>query len=144
MSEITLETTAASSRQVANTRKKRSKTALIVFIFVWLVLIGGGLTFAKLYTDQMQRDITADIERQTAAQITEMQKVYDGRIAKMETTYQSEITQLKEKVDALNELLTFAKDNADTKTDNSNKLYTQLNEVKKQLDELKKSLDVLK
>lgn len=143
MSEITLEQ-AASSRHVANTRKKRSKSAFIVFISVWVLLIAGGLYFAKVYTEQIQRDITADVERQTAAQISEMQKAYDGRIAEMETTYQGEITQLKSKVDALNELLTFTKDNADTKTDNSNKLYTQLNEVKKQLDELKKSLDVLK
>lgn len=144
MSEITLETSAASSRHVANTRKKRSKSAVIVFLAVWVLLIVGGLYGAKVYTDQMQRDITADIERQTAAQITEMQKAYDGRIAEMETAYQGEIAQLKEKVDSLNQLLTFAKDNADTKTDNSNQLYTQLNEVKKQLDELKKSLDVLK
>lgn len=143
MSELQLES-AAVGRQAANTRKKRSKTAFILFIGIWVLLIGGGVYGAKVYTEQMQREITADIERQTASQIVEMQKVYDDRIAVMESSYQSEISQLKEKVDALNELLTFAKDNADDKTDNSNKLYTQLNEVKKQLDELKKSLDVLK
>ncbi|MCR2804505.1 hypothetical protein [Paenibacillus soyae] len=143
MSELQLES-AAVGRQAANTRKKRSKTAFIVFIGIWLLLIGGGVYGAKVYTERMQRDITADIERQTASQIAEMQKAYDERLAVMESGYQNEISQLKEKVDALNELLTFAKDNADDKTDNSNKLYTQLNEVKKQLDELKKSLDVLK
>jgi hypothetical protein len=51
---------------------------------------------------------------------------------------------MESKIQTLNELLTFAKDNADSKTDNSNKLYTQLAEVKKQLNELKRNLDVLK
>lgn len=134
----------ASSRQAANTRKKRSKAAFIAFIGIWTFLIGGGVYGAKVYTEGMQREITADIERQTARQIAELQNEYDGRITAMEQSYQNEISVLKDKVDALNELLTFAKDNADDKTDNSNKLYTQLNEVKKQLDELKKSLDVLK
>jgi len=73
-----------------------------------------------------------------------MQQDFDARIIKMETDYQERLAQMESKIQALNELLTFAKDNADTKTDNSNKLYTQLAEVKKQLNELKKSLDVLK
>jgi len=135
---------ATTSRQGASTRKKKGSTSFLVFIGIWIVLIGGGLFGAKLYTEKVQRDITADIEQQTAAQIAGMQKTYDTRLAALESTYQGEITLMKEKIDALNELLTFTKDNADNKTDNSNKLYTQLNEVKKQLNELKKSLDVLK
>jgi len=135
---------ASASRKETGTRKKKSNASFLVFIGIWILLIGGGLFGAKLYTDKMQRDMTADIQRQTSAQIADMQKAYDGRLAAMESTYAGEITLLKEKIDALNELLTFTKDNADTKTDNSNKLYTQLNEVKKQLNELKKSLDVLK
>lgn len=135
---------AATSRKETGTRKKKSSAAFLVFIGLWILLIGGGLLGAKLYTDKMQRDMTADIQRQTSAQIADMQKVYDGQLAALESTYAGEITLLQEKIDALNELLTFTKDNADTKTDNSNKLYTQLNEVKKQLNELKKSLDVLK
>ncbi|GKU80550.1 hypothetical protein [Paenibacillus sp. L3-i20] len=135
---------ATSGRQTANTRKKRNSTAFLVFLSIWILLIGGGIFGAKLYTDRMQQEITADVEKQTAAQIAIMQKSYDERLTKLETSYKTEMTELKGKVDALNELLTFTKDNADTKTDNSNKLYTQLNEVKKQLDELKKSLDVLK
>ncbi|MNW58568.1 hypothetical protein D3C74_364440 [compost metagenome] len=47
-------------------------------------------------------------------------------------------------VDTFNELLTFTKDNASNKTDNSNKLYTQLNEVRKQLAALQKEMDLLK
>jgi len=47
-------------------------------------------------------------------------------------------------VNELNELLTFARDNASEDTDNSNLLYTQLNEVKAKLEQLQKQLDVLK
>ncbi|MFD0589985.1 hypothetical protein ACFQZE_18550 [Paenibacillus sp. GCM10027627] len=136
--------TAASSRQETSTRKKRGSRAFLVFLAIWVLLIGGGIYGAKAYTDKMQREMTADVERQTAAQLADMQKIYDARLADLDKSYKAEMTQLKDKVDALNELLTFTKDNADTKTDNSNKLYTQLNEVKKQLEELKKNLDVLK
>lgn len=69
----------------------------------------------------------------------------------MKTDYESKIAVLSEQVKELqstvqtfNELLTFTKDNASNKTDNSNKLYTQLSEVKKQLDTLKKEMDLLK
>ncbi|OUS70238.1 hypothetical protein B1748_28795 [Paenibacillus sp. MY03] len=143
MNEVSLESNLA-SRQEHATRKRRSVLSLVVFISVWAVLIGGGFYMAKWYTDRMQQDITADIERQTSAQLQVMQQAYDAKLADLDAGYAAEMTELKGKIDALNELLTFTKDNADTKTDNSNKLYTQLNEVKKQLDELKKSLDVLK
>lgn len=73
-----------------------------------------------------------------------MQQTYEARIAVLEENYTADLTELTAKVNALNELLTFTKDNADTKTDNSNQLYTQLNEVKQKLNELQKSLDVLK
>ncbi|MHA6482719.1 hypothetical protein ACX1C1_12535 [Paenibacillus sp. strain BS8-2] len=143
MNDLSLETTMA-SRQEHVARKRRSVVSLVIFIGVWMILIGGGFYMAKWYTDKMQQDITADIEQQTSAQLSEMQSIYDTKLTDLETAYTAEMTELKGKIDALNELLTFTKDNADTKTDNSNKLYTQLNEVKKQLDELKKSLDVLK
>ncbi|MBH5318991.1 hypothetical protein I6N90_14390 [Paenibacillus sp. GSMTC-2017] len=135
---------ATTGRQTTGTRKKKGSTAFLVFLGIWIILIGGGIFGAKLYTDQMQKEITADIEKQTAAQVAALQKAYEERLGQLETSYKADITDLKGKVDALNELLTFTKDNADNKTDNSNKLYTQLNEVKKQLNELKKSLDVLK
>ncbi|MFX3636335.1 MAG: hypothetical protein ACE3L7_09815 [Candidatus Pristimantibacillus sp.] len=125
-------------------RKKKSGRMLSVFLMIWLMLILLGVTGAKLYSDRIQQQVAADLERQTASQIAVMQQKYDERLNKLETTYMDEISQLTTKVDALNELLTFTKDNADVKTDNSNKLYTQLNEVKKKLNELQKSLDVLK
>jgi hypothetical protein len=55
-----------------------------------------------------------------------------------------EMASLQSKVELLNQLLAFNKDNASTKVDNSNQLYTQLAEVKKKLAELQKNLDVLK
>ncbi len=143
MSDLGVEP-AMTGRQASSSRKKRRTAAFIVFAAIWLLLIGGGIYGAKLYTDNMRLTITHDIERQTSLQVEAMQKAYDERLNQLEATYNSDIAALQEKVDALNELLTFTKDNADNKTDNSNKLYTQLNEVKKQLAELKKNLDVLK
>ncbi|MUT65607.1 hypothetical protein [Paenibacillus sp. NEAU-GSW1] len=127
-----------------STRSKRNKRYFFLFAMVWLMLIMIGIAGAKLYSDHIQRQVAADLEQQTAEQIAAMQKQYDERLAKLETSYKEELSSLEGKVDALNELLTFTKDNADVKTDNSNKLYSQLNEVKKKLNELQKSLDVLK
>ncbi|RED76746.1 hypothetical protein [Cohnella phaseoli] len=133
----------------ANTYKERSskrkhKGAAFFFVILWIALIAGGVYGTKWYSDRIQQQVSAKLEHQTAAQIATMQQDYEGRIAKLETGFQEQMKQLESQVQTLNELLTFAKDNADTKTDNSNKLYTQLAEVKKQLNELKKSLDVLK
>ncbi|ACS99532.1 MULTISPECIES: hypothetical protein [unclassified Paenibacillus] len=141
MSNTALETNASYETK---SRKATKQRAFVIFVCVWVILIAAGLTGAKLYSEHVQKQISADVERQTAAQIAEMQKQYDDRIAKVETGYKEELSQLESKVEALNELLTFTKDNADVKTDNSNKLYTQLNEVKKKLNELQKNLDVLK
>ncbi|MCC3376206.1 hypothetical protein [Cohnella sp. REN36] len=124
--------------------RKRTKGPLLFYAVLWTVLIAAGVLGAKAYSDHIQRQVAADLERQTAVQISAMQQDYTSRIAALESGYQQSIAQMESKIEALNELLTFAKDNADTKTDNSNKLYTQLAEVKKQLAELKKSLDVLK
>lgn len=144
MNDLALESRASAGATELTRRKKRNGRALLVFACLWLVLIASGIYGAKWYTDRIQQTISANLERQTAGQITAMQQTYEARIEKLETNYTADIADLKAKVDALNELLTFTKDNADSKTDNSNKLYTQLNEVKKQLNELQKSLEVLK
>ena len=137
------QTVPAETYRERSPRRKR-KGAAIFFAILWLALIAGGVYGTKWYSDRIQQQVSADLERQTAAQIAAMQQDYDGRIAKLETDFAEQMAQLESQVQTLNELLTFAKDNADTKTDNSNKLYTQLAEVKKQLNDLKKSLDVLK
>jgi len=88
--------------------------------------------------------MTADIEQQTAAKIAAMQQEVETRMTELEASFRAEIDTVEAKVNALNELLTFARDNANEDTDNSNLLYTQLNEVKAKLEELQKQLDVLK
>jgi peptidoglycan hydrolase CwlO-like protein len=124
--------------------RKNKRSSLIFYAIVWIILISAGVAGAKTYSDHIQQQVSADLHRQTASQIAVMQQDYDSRLTKLENSYKAQLTQMEGKIQALNELLTFAKDNADSKTDNSNKLYTQLAEVKKQLNELKKTLDVLK
>lgn len=124
--------------------RRRTRGALIFYAILWIVLVSAGVAGAKGYSDHIQQQVSADLARQTASQIAVMQQDYDSRLTKLEAGYTEQLTQMEGKIEALNELLTFTKDNADSKTDNSNKLYTQLAEVKKQLNELKKSLDVLK
>lgn len=143
MSDLILEQRTASPYD-KKTRKKKGNRTFLLFVSVWLIIICSGILGAKWYTDRIQQTLSADLERQTASQIAAMQQAYEARMLQLETSYASELAELKAKVDALNELLMFTKDNAASKTDNSNKLYTQLNEVKKQLNELQKNLDVLK
>ncbi|CAH1211367.1 hypothetical protein PAECIP111893_03381 [Paenibacillus plantiphilus] len=127
-----------------NTRRRKSRATLPLFLSIWMLLIASGVVGAIWYTDQIKKNLTAAISNQTAKQITDMQTKYEARLKGMETSFSNEITKVQGKVDALNQLLEFSKDNASSKTDNSNKLYTQLNDVKKQLAQLKKDLDVLK
>ncbi|MBD2847156.1 hypothetical protein IDH44_18305 [Paenibacillus sp. IB182496] len=117
---------------------------MVFFVLLWMLLIAAGAGGTMWYTEQARIAVTSDLERQTSAQIAALQSAYDQRLAQVEQDFEAELTTLSGKVDQLNELLTFTKDNATDRTDNSNKLYSQINEVKKQLDELKKSLDVLK
>ncbi|MEF2246526.1 hypothetical protein [Paenibacillus sp. IITD108] len=144
MTELQTETQQPSRSPAAYPRKKRDPIALAIFIAIWLLLIGGGIFGAKWYGDHTRQQIASAIEAQTKSELLALQEAYDDKLAELDKQYEVRMTELTGKVDALNELLTFTKDNADSKTDNSNKLYTQLNEVKKQLNELKKNLDVLK
>jgi outer membrane phospholipase A len=125
-------------------QRKKTRSVLFFYALLWTVLVAAGIAGAKAYSDHIQQQVKTDVERQTASQIAVMQQDYDSRMSKLEIDYKAQLTQMEGKIQALNELLTFAKDNAASKTDNSNKLYTQLAEVKKQLSELKKTLDVLK
>ncbi|WP_054026511.1 hypothetical protein [Bacillus sp. FJAT-28004] len=143
MSDLILEQRTASQYD-KKTRKKKGSRPFLLFVCIWVIIICSGILGAKWYTDRIQQTLSTNLEQQTAGQIASMQQAYEARILKLETDYTTDLAELKAKVDALNELLTFTKDNAASKTDNSNKLYTQLNEVKKQLNELQKSLDVLK
>lgn len=125
-------------------KPRRSKPSVLLFLMIWILLIAAGVLGTIWYTSKIKEQLTLDVSKQTARQITAMQTDYEARIKQLETIFTSEIVKVQGKVDALNELLEFSKDNANNKTDNSNKLFSQLSEVKKKLNELQKSLDVLK
>lgn len=110
------------------------------FLVFWILIIGLGATIAYLYSNHMKQQMIASIQADTERQIAVLQNDYETRLNDMS----KEMTALQSKVDSFNELLTFTKDNASSKTDNSNKLYTQLNEVQKQLNTLQKKMDLLK
>lgn len=139
--ETNIQTTAPRS---AERTSRRSKPSIPVFLAAWVLLIGCGVAGTVWYTGQVKAKLTQDIGNQTSKQITAMQQNYDAQLKQMQTQFSGELSKVQGKVDALNELLEFTKDNTNTKTDNSNKLYTQLSEVEKKLAELQKSLDVLK
>ncbi|MFB9331041.1 hypothetical protein ACFFSY_34340 [Paenibacillus aurantiacus] len=124
--------------------KRKAGPSPLAFLLVWVLLIGTGILGAIWYTGKIKADIAHDVGAQTSSQITTMQQQYDAKLTALTTQYKDDLTKLQGKVDALNELLQFSKDNMSSKTDNSNKLYTQLSDVKKQLDQLKKELDLLK
>lgn len=110
------------------------------FLVFWILIIGLGATIAYLYSNHMKQQMISSIKADTERQIAVLQNDYESRLNDMS----KEMTALQSKVDSFNELLTFTKDNASSKTDNSNKLYTQLNEVQKQLNTLQKKMDLLK
>jgi chromosome segregation ATPase len=143
--DLQLQATGA-DRMTRASRKSRSasKAAVLLVTVSWLLLVAGGAAGAAWYAGELRARMTADIERQTAARISAMQQDVEARMAELEAGFRAEIDTVEAKVNELNELLTFARDNASEDTDNSNLLYTQLNEVKAKLEQLQKQLDVLK
>lgn len=123
-------------------RPNRRNYAL--FFISWFMLIAIGVMSTMLYADYLKEQIAADISAQTGAQLAAIQADYQRQLDELKGSTTSELAALQKKVDTFNELLTFTRDSANSRTDNSNQLYTQLAEVKQQLDELKKNLDVLK
>jgi septal ring factor EnvC (AmiA/AmiB activator) len=121
-------------------RKKTYK----LMIISWLMLVGCGMGGAFLYTNYLKMALTADLAKQNQSQLQSIQADYQSQLAHLKTSLEKEMTGLQVKVDELNQLLAFTKDNASSNKDNSNQLYTQLAEVKKKLIELQKDLDVLK
>lgn len=124
--------------------KAKSKNGYKMLIFAWVFLIACGIVGAKLYSDHLRHQITAQIAEQTKQQLDAIAADYQTQVDDLKTSMAGDMSKLQTKVDALSELLAFTKDSANSKTDNSNQLYTQLSDVKKKLDELQKNLDVLK
>ncbi|MDF2924306.1 MAG: hypothetical protein K0R57_3220 [Paenibacillaceae bacterium] len=131
----------ARSAKSAATKKKHTYKFLLL---MWVFLIAGGVWGTKAYSDHLRDQIATRISAENQAQLDVIQKDYQAQLSDLRTSMQSDMTKLQGKVDALTELLAFTKDSANSKTDNSNQLYTQLAEVKKQLEALEKNLDVLK
>ncbi|OCT10681.1 hypothetical protein A8709_22860 [Paenibacillus pectinilyticus] len=124
------------------TRVKR-KTYVILFMG-WVMLIAVGVAATMMYTEHLRQQISTDIAQQTQQQLQVVQQDYQKQVSDLKDSVTSDMKTLQAKVDSLNELLAFTKDSANSKTDNSNQLYTQLADVKKKLDDLQKNLDVLK
>jgi peptidoglycan hydrolase CwlO-like protein len=123
----------------------RVKKKTYVFLFVgWVMLIAVGVTATMMYTEHLRQQISTDIAQQTQQQLQVIQQDYQKQVSELKDSVSTDMKTLQAKVDSLNELLAFTKDSANSKTDNSNQLYTQLADVKKKLDELTKNLDVLK
>lgn len=130
-------------RGVKSTTSKKKHTYAFLLL-AWVFLIALGVWGTKAYSDNLRSQIAQQISQQNQAQLEAIQQDYQTQIGDLKASFQTEISKLQTKVDSLNELLAFTKDSANSKTDNSNQLYTQLAEVKKQLEELKANLDVLK
>lgn len=140
-----IEPAAAQAQPMVRTSKpvnKKRRTYLFL-LMGWTLLIAAGALGAKLYTDHLRQQIAAEIAAQTEQQLQAVQEDYQKQIAQLKDSVSGDLTKMQGKIDSLNELLAFTKDSANSKTDNSNQLYTQLAEVKKKLDDLKKNLDVL-
>ncbi|MBY3622545.1 hypothetical protein HGO21_23785 [Acinetobacter sp. CUI P1] len=110
------------------------------FLLFWIVMIGIGVYAVYSYTNHLKQQVLSELSTQSQQQLTVLKTDYESKIAVLT----EEVKELQNTVQSFNELLTFTKDNASAKTDNSNKLYTQLSEVNKQLEALKKEMDLIK
>jgi DNA repair exonuclease SbcCD ATPase subunit len=138
----TMATTSLATARAGKSVKTRKKSYLLFFTS-WLLLIATGILGAVWYTEHIKQQITSDLYSQTNQQLQTLQSEYQQQVDTLKASMTSEMSKLQAKVDSFNELLAFSRDSANSKTDNSNQLYTQLQEVKKKLDDLKKNLDVL-
>ncbi|SES89815.1 hypothetical protein [Paenibacillus sp. NFR01] len=118
----------------------RSGSSVKWFLLFWILMIGLGVYAVYSYTNHLKDQVLSELGAQNQQQLSVLKTDYETKIAALT----EQVDQLQSTVQSFNELLTFTKDNASNKTDNSNKLYTQLSEVRKQLDALKKEMDVLK
>ncbi|WP_019912257.1 hypothetical protein [Paenibacillus sp. HW567] len=130
------ESTPVHSRRTA----ARSRSSVKWFLLFWILMIGLGFYAVYSYTNHLKEQVLNELGTQSQQQLTVLKTDYESRIAVLS----DQVKELQNTVQTFNELLTFTKDNASNKTDNSNKLYTQLSEVRKQLAALQKEMDLLK
>lgn len=110
------------------------------FWVFWIVLIGLGTTAAYLYSNHLKEQVVVQLQQDTHKEMASFKAEYDQRFNELV----QEMDEMQSKVQSFNELLTFTKDQASGKTDNSNKLYSQLSQVEKQLKELERKMELLK
>lgn len=110
------------------------------FWVFWIVLIGLGTTAAYLYSNHLKEQVVVQLQQDTRQEMAAFKAEYDKRFNELV----QEMDEMQSKVQSFNELLTFTKDQASGKTDNSNKLYSQLSQVEKQLKELERKMELLK
>ncbi|WP_348537768.1 hypothetical protein [Paenibacillus sp. LBL] len=110
------------------------------FWVFWIVLIGLGTTAAYLYSNHLKEQVVVQLQQDTRKEMASFKAEYDQRFNELV----QEMDEMQSKVQSFNELLTFTKDQASGKTDNSNKLYSQLSQVEKQLKELERKMELLK
>ncbi|MEW4368846.1 hypothetical protein [Paenibacillus kandeliae] len=135
-----MDSKAESSQRVTSRIQTSKGSSAKWFLLFWILIIAIGAAAAYLYSNHVKQQMITAIKADTERQIAALQTDYETRLNGMS----KEMNELQSKVDSFNELLTFTKDNASSKTDNSNKLYTQLNEVQKQLNTLQKKMELLK
>lgn len=140
---LPLEAVQPAYKKTGRTAKPKKHTYKVL-LAAWAVLIASGVWGTKLYSDHLRNKIASQIAEQNKEQLNAVQKEYESQVSELKASMESDMAKLQTKVDSLTEVLAFVKDSANSKTDNSNQLYTQLAEVKKKLDELQKNLDVLK
>lgn len=131
---------AETSRVHSRTTTARKGPSVKWFLLFWIVMIGVGVYAVYSYTNHLKQQVLSELSIQSQQQLNVLKTDYEAKIALLT----DEVKSLQNTVQSFNELLTFTKDNASAKTDNSNKLYTQLNEVSKQLEALKKEMDLIK
>ncbi|QUL56617.1 hypothetical protein KDC22_09095 [Paenibacillus tritici] len=131
---------AESTRVHSRRSAERSGSSVKWFLLFWILMIASGVYAVYSYTNHLKDQVLNELGSQSQQQLTVLKTDYESKIAVLS----EQVKELQSTVQTFNELLTFTKDNASNKTDNSNKLYTQLSEVKKQLDSLKKEMDLLK
>ncbi|MDN4600700.1 hypothetical protein P5G61_05640 [Paenibacillus sp. F6_3S_P_1C] len=124
----------------ARSAKGKAGSSVKLFLVMWIVLIALGVLGTYYYSNHLQQQMINQLQTHNQQQIAALKADYEKQL----TTISKEVADLQGQVQSFNELLTFTKDNANDKTDNSNKLYTQLSEVKKQLETLQKKMDLLK
>lgn len=88
----------------------------------------------------MKEQVVVQLQQDTRQKMAAFKAEYDQRFNELV----QEMDEMQSKVQSFNELLTFTKDQASGKTDNSNKLYSQLSQVEKQLKELERKMELLK